>query len=176
MRFVHQKDGYSCSPIAYINALKWAGHKISWTKNKKELRQIMGTTREYGTLKSTLSAFLRLNRNYSPFATISRRYKNTSIKEIYKRLADGEAAIISYKYIQDEQGNFAINKKGAKRDLVGHTFFAYALPHEPREVYTVNLFDPDPGPIRATRFKKYLTYHGLTNRYPYHVWFIKKND
>lgn len=49
IRYTKQYDQYSCGPVVVVNALKWDNRPISWRKNKKQLIQRIGTSRETGS-------------------------------------------------------------------------------------------------------------------------------
>lgn len=156
MRYIRkQNDNYSCTPLAVANALKWAGYKFSWKASKKEFCWALKTTRE-GTERKNVNAFLSSAKKLKKIKS-SRAYKNITVKDIIARVKKGEAAIIGY-YFKDKKG------------IGGHTFFVSGLTQSGHSFYTVNL---RPGRAHVSTLQRRLTSLD-TNKYPYHVWFIRK--
>jgi hypothetical protein len=92
-RFLAQRDGYSCGPIAIINACKWAKHlKPNWTgytgADIPKLRGLCETTKEQGT---TIPCMIATLKNLG--LSVSVKYK-VRAKDILRSLNRGEAVII----------------------------------------------------------------------------------
>ena len=72
--FIVQKNGFSCGAVAVINALKWSGAKVSYTKFYKKVVKKCKTDKN-GTYTSNLVAALNC---------LGKKHKIKAIKTKYK--------------------------------------------------------------------------------------------
>lgn len=98
MKYVAQRNLYSCGPIAIINALKWAGQNVTYKKYYKKLIR---------KTKCTYSGTHDLNISVALFDYVNSFNKiewlvEPTIKDINKHLSSGGAAIISYDLLSNE--------------------------------------------------------------------------
>jgi len=93
MRYIKQKDNYSCGPVAIVNALKWAGEKTTY-KNIKEIKQKCNCVSPSGMWHSRMTAYLRKNK--SLVVTKIRESPNIKIKEIDNWLGLNNIVILRY--------------------------------------------------------------------------------
>lgn len=73
MRYCVQRNEFSCGPILIINALKWAGEKITYRKDYKELCELLKCSREIGTKSSYITRYIQ---KLNPRRTRSLSMKN----------------------------------------------------------------------------------------------------
>lgn len=92
VRYVKQKDHYSCGPIAIMNALKWAGLYTTYKTHFHKIRSLCKTTISWGTTPDNMSAALLKHRKYLSFVTKSL----VTLREIEKHLDSGGAVILEY--------------------------------------------------------------------------------
>lgn len=92
MRYVRQPDKYSCGPTAIINAVKWAGKKMSLSNHKKLVKECH-TTYEMGTHEIDFSASLK--KNLKKIASIKFR-KKALYKDVISHLNNDSAIILLY--------------------------------------------------------------------------------
>ncbi len=90
MRYINkQPDGYSCGPVAVMNAIKWLGGKMSFKKDR-DIFTGFGCDKD-GTNR------LELTESLKAFNIKHKYYKTTTIKDIERCLARGSSVILLYK-------------------------------------------------------------------------------
>lgn len=96
VRFLRQKDQYSCGPVAVINALKWAGLPLTYKSDFKEIKTRCKTTADWGTTPHNISKVL------SQYDELSFEIKQLiTLKDIEEHLLSGGAVILEY-WFKDE--------------------------------------------------------------------------
>lgn len=100
MRFIKQKDQYSCGPIAIMNALKWAGLHTTYKTHFYKIKSLCKTTILWGTTPDNMTTTLLKHSKYLSFTTKSL----VTLKEIDKHLNAGGAVILEY-WFKDEGMN-----------------------------------------------------------------------
>lgn len=88
-RYCKQRDQYRCGPIAILNALKWAGKKVTYKKHIERLTRECKCKAPKGTWWFDITRVLR---KYG-FSIYKRRV--LSAKEIKKHLSNGGAIIVN---------------------------------------------------------------------------------
>ena len=102
MRYVRQRDQYSCGPIAIMNALKWAGLSATYRTHFHKIRSLCKTTMSWGTTPKNMTVTLEKYSKCLSFTTKSL----VTLKEIDKHLAAGGAVILEYWFLDDEMGYY----------------------------------------------------------------------
>jgi len=92
MRYIKQKDTYSCGPVALINALKWAGFKYTY-KDLKRFQRLCKCTYPNGCSWNDFTSAIR---SMSKLMTTTR--KNwPGILDINNHLREGGIIVLSYR-------------------------------------------------------------------------------
>jgi hypothetical protein len=126
MRFLQQRDSYSCGPIAIINLFKWCGMRAG-KKDIPLFRRMLGTNIPFGTKQGSMSRLLK--------HTIDRRIakvklvKHISFGELKKAMKAGACAIAHWTYLIDGkyEGHYAFM---AERTSSGTWVVANEVPGE----------------------------------------------
>ncbi len=74
-RYLKQRDGYSCGPVAIMNVVKWAGLTFSYKNEIKFFQSICGCRPVFGTNHSNFEKALY---------TIAREVEGLKVKRVYK--------------------------------------------------------------------------------------------
>jgi len=100
-RYVRQRDQYRCGPIAILNALKWAGAKVSSSDYLDYLTalSVCGPSPR-GTWHKTFDRALRVAGE--DFYSVRRIYYPT-LGEIESHLQDGGAIVLNYYWRIDKE-------------------------------------------------------------------------
>lgn len=97
MRFLKQKDQFSCGPLALVNALKWCGRKSSL----KELKTTLQTTRTQGTshrvLSSTICKVFNTHKISSP-----------TTESIENHLSTYGSLLLQYEWTKSKKGHIVL--------------------------------------------------------------------
>lgn len=91
MKYTQQRTNYDCGPVAIINALKWAGENISYSKSKNFFKRICDSE---GT---DLDAFHLLVKHPNSAFRCVKGYKALNLGHIRKHLKLGQACIIVFR-------------------------------------------------------------------------------
>lgn len=97
VRFLRQRDEYSCGPIAVLNALKWAGLSLTYKQNFKEIKELCKTTKSWGTTPSNITNVLSQYIEYICFEV----KELITLKDIEKHIKHGGALILEYWFKDD---------------------------------------------------------------------------
>lgn len=118
MRYITQRDEYSCGAIALANAMKWAGERISWKESANSIRKMCRTNTEHGTWFRDLD---RVIKRY--FKNVEFRW-NLSLEEMDDHLRSGGAVVYNYTMRDDEE--------------MGHYIFIDGISDSGKSYYVVN--------------------------------------
>ena len=159
MRYVKQKDQYSCGPIAIMNALKWAGLQTTYKTHFHRIRTLFKTTMSWGTTIDNMTATLLKHGRYLSFTTKSL----VTLKEIDRHLAQGGAVILKYWF-----------KESAGYD--GHYVFLFR--EEGHDFIAVNamLGTPAAQPCPRDMLKSMLSCKKYRHTGSPSAWFITRNE
>jgi len=94
VRYVRQRDRYSCAPVAFANALKWYGYRFSFKDHRKEFLELFDCSRigtPYPNIGTIFSRYLGV---YPPV--------NFLMTGIDKILGRGDSLI----YVYDDHVSF----------------------------------------------------------------------
>lgn len=97
MRFIRQRDQYSCGPIAIINALKWAGAYLTYKSDFKKIKNLCKTTISWGTTPENISKVLSVYSEHINFEVKAL----ITLKIIDKHLKSGGSVILEYWFNED---------------------------------------------------------------------------
>lgn len=86
IRYIKQRDQFSCAPVVILNALKWLGHDVSYARDYVSTRGLAGSIKGYGT---PARGFLRAARKL-PMTRICQ----PNWSKIKRALKDGHAVIV----------------------------------------------------------------------------------
>lgn len=93
-RYCKQRDWFRCGPLAILNALKWAGHKVTYNDMMSKLTKQTNTYPRnhpnYGTSSGKLTEILR------EYGFIVSRRKKMPLKELKEYVKSGGAAIVAW--------------------------------------------------------------------------------
>lgn len=92
MKFLKQRNGYSCGPLAIMNSLIWAGQKITYRAFYDKVFKKCKTDKD-GTHSDDFEKALRCfsKKHFS----VRKKIKNVSIEEIIYFLSEGYSIILS---------------------------------------------------------------------------------
>ncbi len=110
VRYIQQRNNFSCSPVAMINTLKWLGYPLT-RKHIKVFEALMDTTRT-GTPANRTKTTLNL------FKVKYEEIVNLKPKDIDKALEEGKLVHFHFAWIEDGIGHSheaIIDKKTPKR-------------------------------------------------------------
>lgn len=160
-RYIRQRDKSSCGPTAIINALKWAGRRVTEKNSKKELRIISKCGRENskggaGTNREDLNKVLVEDTDLK----VDRFVKRPAIKEIDNWIDSGGAVIIEYYW-----GKVPINREGHYTLCTERNSKTYTLINDKRNQTVVRRRRKT---MRTMLRNK--SYYGDTS----YAWFIRK--
>ena len=93
-RFCKQRDGYSCGPVAILNAIKWTGSDWFTYRMLPAITQVCNTTRE-GTYDKDMDAGLRYMQSIEYFSIV--KPKKISKKRVRDHILLGGGMIAAYK-------------------------------------------------------------------------------
>lgn len=92
VRFLRQRDQYSCGPIAILNALKWAGLQLTYKDNFKQIKKLCKTTASWGTTPENITNVLSKYTEHLNFEIKAL----ITLKDIERHLKKGGAVILEY--------------------------------------------------------------------------------
>ena len=108
MRYIKQQEKTTCGPIVILNALKWAGCKVTLKKDKPRIKKLTRWTpkRYYdgfrGCTPYGISCALRKIKELE-IAHIVHGYKNDILRKLDSHLKRGEIAIIRYYWKEENK-------------------------------------------------------------------------
>lgn len=159
MRFVKQKDQYSCGPIAIMNALKWAGLPATYRTHFHKIRSLCKTTMSWGTTPDNMTMALLKHSKYLNFTTKSL----VTLKEIEKHLDAGGAVILEY-WFKDE------------KDYDGHYVFIFREHGHDFMAVNAMLGSPAAQPCPRELLKSMLSCKKYRHTGSPSAWFITRNE
>lgn len=94
MRFVKQRNSVSCGPVVALNALKWAGERLTYKNTIPLLSDAFNCVKNGGTPVSSLIDFLRLH----PTLVVSKRFRKVKVKirDVDNWLDKGNAVVLGF--------------------------------------------------------------------------------
>lgn len=119
MRYVKQRDEYSCGPLSILNLCKWAGIHYSYDSEfYRWIKKGCGCCPGYGSEDHKIEAVLRKLANRYGWAV--RKRKDVSIGTIKEELGKGNAVLCCFNYDEwddhiallthyDKRGVWAVN-------------------------------------------------------------------
>lgn len=117
IRYIRQRDKFSCFPIAVGNALKYYGYSFSYRKEQNILKEIFGTNKDEGGTPWASLKKLKTNDHFK----VKKRMENIRFYDLDIHLIKGGTAILT-----------------TSRDGTGyHSFFVF---HTNNKYYGVNIF------------------------------------
>ena len=122
IKYVKQKDTYTCGPVALINVLRWAGQLKVNPKYLKAIKAICFTDKNQGTYSKE---FDRAIKYFRPIIKIKTK-KKPDLKDIDNCVDKGGIVVIGYvyKFHEIEQAHFAL--------IIGRTKTRYILVNDSR--------------------------------------------
>lgn len=159
MRFIRQRDQYSCGPIAILNALKWTGISITYRSHFKKIKTLCKTTMNWGTTPENITKVLL---DYSEHLNFEIK-ELVTLKSIDKHLKAGGALILEYWF--NEDGIYD-----------GHYVFIFQ--RDGHDFITVNNMNAAPAAQPCTRqmLKSMLRCKKYRHTGSPSAWLINKND
>lgn len=108
-RYLRQYNNFSCGPIAILNALKWAGRRVTYAYHYEQLAVDCGLKADeddYGTDNRDLDRVLRMHGK--DYYTV-RKPKTPTFEEFEQHLKNGGSAILCYLHYDEEgpEGHYA---------------------------------------------------------------------
>lgn len=122
IRYVRQKDDYSCGPVALINAIKWLGYNYPYKDNIFFIKKLCDCKKEEdwsGTHYYDLSKALKKLKIKNKFN------ENPKISEIIEHIENEGSLILRELYKEN-------------KEWCGHYFFIYGYDSQEKEFLTVN--------------------------------------
>lgn len=123
-RYLRQPDKYGCGPIAIMNALKWAGARVTLA-NYKLFRTATCCVSPDGTDPKSVYTALRL---FEENFTI-RKLRKIAIRAITGHLRAGGTAIVSFGF--DDDSDSAHNR-------AGHFYFLISVSNTGKQFIGIN--------------------------------------
>ena len=95
-RYAHQRNKFSCGPVAILNSLKWAGCRAAYREVIPSLCQLCECVRPKGTYHDPFDRALRAVAK--PAGMHVRRVFHPKLAEVENHLEEGGAVILNYVY------------------------------------------------------------------------------
>ena len=161
-RYAKQPDSYSCGPIAILNALKWAGNKVTIRDHLKSLKVLCKCEidgEKFGTAHKDFDKAIRKAGRRSLYVL---RKTNVKLKDMIDHIDDGGAVALLYSY-----------KKNGER--CGH--YILFVGHGKNVFYVVNDC-PTYKTLHRRRYRKMKEAVRKTAKTPSfpRAWFLTKED
>lgn len=129
MRWLKQRNEYSCGPIVMLNILKWAGYKVSYKKDYKYWKEKLKCDRTYGTNTFRYMEAVSKIPNIKMYTCRG----NLTFRQIKKALSNGALVLLNSAYsfnVGDPAGTHVllVSKKTKKSLFLvnshrGHSWF-----------------------------------------------------
>ena len=116
VRYIKQRDTYSCGPVALINVLKWSGANKTYKDMPRAQRMVKCSYKEGGTDSIDLHRALKKQKSFNV-----QFVSNVSIYDIDERLEDGGSVIM----LESRKPSKKLRAKGI--DRVGHYYLIDGL-------------------------------------------------
>lgn len=104
MRYVKQRDHYSCGPVAIMNVLKWVGVRFNYQERIKVLQEACDCVPTRGTRHAAFDRALRLAAKLVTADVRIRRVHRPKLSQIEEHLRSGGAVVLNYRWKTDEKG------------------------------------------------------------------------
>ena len=118
MRFVRQKNNFSCAPIAILNAAKWAGKKLSYKKDYKRIVDDLKCNKD-GTKISNIDRILRQELVHHSRVL---KIKNPTYIRAMRHIRSGGSILLAYEP-QEDQYHIALFTAIREGHWVGHNIY-----------------------------------------------------
>lgn len=165
VRYVKQRDHYSCGPVAIMNILKWVGVKFNYRDRIEVLQEACKCSPPRGTKHAAFDKALRLVAELLPVDICVRRVHRPKLCQIEEHLRSGGAVVLNYRWEADEEG------------FSRHFMLLTKVYGDGKYFLTVN--DNRQGPavraIHRQTFKKVNLRFQRTDRH-YKAWFVSLNE
>lgn len=167
-RYVRQRDAFRCGPVAILNALKWAGCRVT-AELIPDLAREVSCAAPLGTSLSNMTRGLHKWGKGIFFTQTDRR---PSLQKIERSLREGKAVILGYWYHTDDQKN--------KNFKNGHYALITKISPSGLTFFVKNYIDIDD--IQRTRISRRRLENDLQvlkvaveRWYPY-AWYLRKRQ
>jgi len=133
MRYIGQRDTYSCGPIAVLNALKWSGMRVTSRSHMGRVNRLCNSGIA-GILDRDITHALS---KYRKLKFRVRRY--ITMRQLDAHLRRGGCAIISHEFVIDgeDAGHYIfIPSKTSEKFLVINDCFCGTVTHYDRKEMT----------------------------------------
>ena len=140
IRPVAQRDGYSCGPVAILNALKWAGIPVTEKRHLNIIRDLTDADVGRGVWPWDLDDALMI----VPGVRVKKRIESPRLAVLDKHIDGGGAAVVLYLFRD-------------KKEIEGH----YTLCIGRTKKYYIVVNDKEDGGT-ITRMARKTMYRGLT--------------
>ena len=154
VRYIRQKDQYSCGPIAIMNILKWSGVEFSYREAIKFFQKICNCRASHGgTTHSSFDWALRRVGEHLEGGLHIRRVYRPALWQIEEHLKAGGVIALNYHWRKDTAGKKVKKvKKVKKGDLEGrHFILLVGVSEEGQSFLTVNEYHFGPALVPVSR-------------------------
>lgn len=164
LRYVKQRETYSCGPVAIMNVCKWAGEQFAYQEAFKPLRRLCACSTKKGTKHAAFDKALRTMAKRVGGLRV-RRVHRPKLGQMEKHLRLGGAVVLNFRWkteVEDYR-HFSLLTEIADWDL---NFFRI-----------VNNYQSGPAAIWISRsqFKKHNLRFQRTDPH-YKAWFVSRRD
>ncbi len=104
VRYVKQRDHYSCGPVAIMNVLKWVGVRFNYQERIKVLQEACDCVPTRGTRHAAFDRALRHVVGLLPVDVRVRRVHRPKLSQIEEHLLSGGIVVLNYRWKTDEEG------------------------------------------------------------------------
>lgn len=159
MRYMKQRDNYSCGPVAIMNVLKWAGLKFSYGEKIDYISKLCKCKAPGGSYHNHFDKALR---NVTDGLLKIQKIKRPKLAQIEEHLKTGGVVIINYAWKK-------IDKKGRHYALIAD------INKSELSMLLINDFEKGPARCWVSRqmFRTYNLRFQRTDPY-YKAWFVYK--
>jgi hypothetical protein len=112
IRYVSQKDNFSCGPTAIVNLLKWLGYQASW-KTVTTIREDMWggsktgkAMRSFGTPTIVFDTFVICDDLFGQL--LKTRASKPKVEDLISHLKKGRAVILDHFWPGDTGGHYSL--------------------------------------------------------------------
>lgn len=165
VRYVKQRDHYSCGPVAIMNVLKWVGVRFNYRDRIKAFQEACSCIPTRGTNHSSFDRALRQIVGLLPVDVRVRRVHRPKLSQMEEHLRSGGIVVLNYRWEAEEEG------------FSRHFMLLTKVYGSGKYFLTVN--DRRRGPAAQAIHRSTLKKFNLRFQRPdphYKAWFVSLND
>lgn len=104
VRYVKQRDKYSCGPVAVMNVLKWVGVEFNYQERIDVMRRVCECRPPNGTKHAAFDRALRITAELLPVDLRVRLVYKPKLGQIEEHLRAGGIIVLNYRWRRGGEG------------------------------------------------------------------------